>query len=401
MRITMTCALLVLGGCGRSHAGPMAGPSVLVALEPRTETGLRVRADGPFVTDPDGMVHVAADPITVTFAEGDGYPSEVRLSLEDVARARCVASTDSGSLVSIHVEELSGSGEGVSVALDGETLVTRADPGAADATFHVVAVVSDATSLGSCGVDVEEGAPARVDFDLIVATRSVEGVSVRWPVVCDDAAVRRWFTDTNLDGISYRPVGPDGEDFVPINATERSVDLWLRTVDGSSLRVGDEGDLASVRLPDRATTVELSTERGDPVTLEVVEVGRLEQVDVRLSLTYPTDELVDGSVVDGAARVRLNRANLRVVGPFTIDEAPTCGAPSLDAFRVSTATPEVCAVSTTDHSWTPTRDVLAQIALQRDGACSVRWTAPDFAEGAGLEGSVTFDLVNADLLEAP
>lgn len=332
----------------------------------------------------------------VTIALGAGYPLAVELELTGVYAGRC-----DGPDGRIEIASVTGGDEALSIRrASASSYEIRSNGEDSNATMHVRGTFFADTPFVNDGCWREMEGRSQLDFELEldVRAREVRGVELEPRGPCDRNA---FFSDTSLGDLRYQPLDRAGIAFHPTNASdERPVELELWARDGSELRVGPEGDLASVRLPMSETVVEVAAPAGPSVELEVVDPQRVSELEYEVVLGG-SGRVEPGDTVDAAERFGWNRLVVSAEGPQAVDGEPICSGLPSSLFELTSATPAICRVREPSAErgaagWLGV--VIGTAELLADGDCRLRWSAPTLDRGRGLSGELSATFLRVDAL---
>lgn len=400
----LLASLVVTPACFRSDAlapAPDAprpetsGAIIRIPMEPVTTHEAQVfRRSGIRFDEGSTPVMDASD--GVTLALGNGYPLAVEIELTGVYAGRC-----DGPEGRIEITSVSGGDDALSIRqTSGARYEIRSNGEESDATMHVTGTFVADTPFVDDGCWREMSGLSQLDFELelTVISREVGGIELQLQGPCDRNV---FFGDSLLDSVRYHPLDRAGLRFFPTNASaERPVDLELRTRDGSALRVGADGDLASVRLPASETIVEVAGPAGPSVELAIVDPARVTELEYAVVLQLTSQPLESGDTVDAAGLLGFNRLVVSARGPQTVDGAPICSALPPSRFELTSATPAVCRVDEPSAGaalgWFGSLIGTAEVI--EDGECRLHWNAPTLDRGRGLSGEIAATFLH---VEAP
>lgn len=401
-------------GCGLSHegggsSGPgadgFAAPSLHIPMEPNSRVETWMQLSSP--ADPTVELPTVTGTAALSFAQGPDYPDTVEVEIIGVVFARCAKEG------TVTIDSVTGGGEGVTTRkTSARSYRVTAEPGSPDRSIHVrgTFVSDEPLAVGGCagwaGDDLREVA---FDVTVDVRLRDVRGVDLQLHNPCHTAERAAYFAETKLGDLGYFPLDGAGRRFHPTNATsQRPVDITLTSRDGSELYMGPDRDIASVRLPSSATTVDIAAPVGPPAPVLVVDPRTVTAVEHYFELEnlygIGSTRLASGDVVDGATLERGgDRIFATLAAPQTMDGEPMCTSPPTALFELRSETPDVCRVSASGGEGDLHRNLDTQFGaatLLRDGECRLEWSAPELDGGSGLGGAIELTLANVDELGA-
>lgn len=421
----------VLGGCGSE---PAAGP------DPGVDTGTGDgggSTDATADSDGDGCVVVtlpAAAQTSASVGQQVLVPELMTLQGDQVVAVQSAAQVDvvySPDLPTEIAVSLGPLWYGQCGPLNGTLTITRAEVTAGTAVaFELTGSRSATLSVSGAGTASVEltgtyAAPADVDdpcarlipaggeipFTEVLTVDVIEPTATRWYTgpLCGEpvrAAVGR-----RLEGLGLIALGPDGRDLYPINALPyRSVafDAVACDLDGAPWAPWDE-EGTSMLMPNSAGRVTLEPTVGDPMQIEVVDIGDVST----FATTFEIGGMAGGPTVleDGGSYGpgwgRTSRYIFATVDSASVEQTPICTDVPPTWFTLSAEPPERCAPREPACSsglacylfyGQLVADAIYAVA---DGECTLELSAPEAAGGQGFVNRVTFWLTNVEGMMDP
>jgi hypothetical protein len=347
---------------------------------------------------------------TLTLAVGDEYPAAHRLSIDELVTALSVTcGVLSGSLEITALEPTAPLRarvvESTGVVIEGVA------PGDAHVRVHGRYVPTDEDGA-NCEGQFTAGTAVDVVVIVRVEGRQAMGIGFRPAstslISCREARLDMAIAGTDLNrliGDGPILVDAEGDPFRPDNTTAaRPMSMGVSAPPGAALAVEADG-VAALSLGDAEGTVVIEPVVGPPVEIEVVAASRITEMPLRFDLAGSggggIPDLQSGAVYgEGGFGRTANIVAPIMTGLLGVDGDEVCVSAPPSWFVLETATPDTCAIVTSDFNTTeiygdPIGSAGRVIA---DGLCELTVSASRFNGGDGLSAQLSVTFLNTDQL---
>jgi hypothetical protein len=398
-RVSLRCAPALLVACS-SASDPV---EVVLPMQPVSEGRLTGVVE---VSGAAGAPTLALD-TSLTFAIGPEYPSTFTASMPTQLYAPC------GMLEGTSTwREISGSSDAIQATLDDTArlqLEVRG-PGSADIVLAGELVLQEPTG---CDLPIETPLP----FELRVASRAVvpSGARVEVPSRCADAIEARVATSVALLGEPFElALVDDAGEPVHVDNAAPGAQMEVRVRGEFAPEVVEDppATVAELAFPATAGVVEIAPVGGAPLSVEVIDAGRVTDIEVTFQLagTAAGPVLLESGASYGAEG--WNRtANwiAPMVDATRVGADALCSPPTTAWFVLRSLTPAACHTVPVPASHMggsggkrhtligDGTNTAAQLAI--DGTCTLTLEAPGAAGGAGLVRSLSASFANVHMLD--